>query len=134
MMSKMLFAVLAGGVLLTAGCVETVTGGKTAGVPFVRDTFENRYRESPDRIFVAAKEVIKADGVLTDEGIKYNETNAVKVVQGRVNERAVYVRIVPVDEQVTSVAVQARTRGGGADMDVAHQVAMEIALKLSERR
>src|SRR5271169_3695185 len=129
MMSTKLFAILSGAVLLTAGCVGTVTGGKTAGMPVGTDTFENRYRETPDTIFQATKEVIKADGVLTDEGIKYGETNAVQVVQGRINEGSIYVRIAPVDAQVTSVVVQARTKGGGADVQMAHQVAMEIALK-----
>jgi hypothetical protein len=113
--------------------VNPVTGGKTAGVPFINDTFEGAYKLPPDVIFVAAKEVVKEDGVLTSEGTNYSPTNAVKVVQGRVNECTVRVRIAPVDSQVTSVAVQVRTDGGGANMGLAHQIDKEIAVKLASR-
>ncbi len=75
MMKTKLLAALFGGLLATAGCVDTVTGGKTAGVPFIRDTVEGRYKLPPDVIFAAAKEVIKEDGVLTDEGIHHGQTN-----------------------------------------------------------
>jgi hypothetical protein len=132
-MKAKLLAVLFGGLLVTAGCVDTVTGGKTAGMPFVKDTFEGAYKLPPDVIFVAAKEVIKEDGVLTNEGTNYSPTNAVKVVQGRVNQCTVWVRIAPKDSQVTVVAVQVRTDGGGSDMVLAHQIDKEIAVKLASR-
>jgi hypothetical protein len=133
MMKTKLLAALFGGLLATAGCVSTVTGGKTAGVPFIKDTFEGAYRLPPEVIFVAAKEVIRADGVLTKEGIDYGQTNEAKVVQGRVNQCTVWVRIVPVDSQVTSIAVQTRTNGGGSDLNLAHQIDKEIAVKLASR-
>lgn len=120
-------------VLVTAGCVERVTGGKTVGVPFIKDKFEGLYNLPPDVILAATKEVIKKDGVLTSEGINYTETNQVKVVQGRVNQCAVWVRIAPVDAKITSVAVQTRTSAGGSDIDLAHQIATEIAVRLASR-
>ncbi len=134
MMKTRLMAALIGGLLVTGGCVGTVTGGKTAGVPFVRDTCEAAYRLPPDVIFAAAKEVIKADGVLTNEGINYSATNTAKVVQGRVNECTVRVRIAPVDSQVSSIAVQVRTDGGGANLGLAHLIDKEIAVKLASGR
>jgi hypothetical protein len=130
-MKAKLFVALFAVVLVTAGCVDTVTGGKTMGVPFIKDKFEGLYNVPPDVIFAAAKEVIKKDGVLTSEGINYSETNQVKVVQGRVNQCAVWVRIAPVDAKVTSVAVQTRTNSGGSDIDLAHQIATEIAVRLA---
>jgi hypothetical protein len=133
MMKTKLLAALFGGLLATAGCVGTVTGGKTAGVPFIKDTFEGAYKFPPDVIFAAAKEVIRADGVLTKEGIDYGQTNEAKVVQGRVNQCTVWVRIVPVDSQVTSIAVQTRTSGGGSDLNLAHQIDKEIAVRLASR-
>jgi hypothetical protein len=130
MKTKLLVALFAG-LLATAGCVDTVTGGKTAGVPFIKDTVEGRYKAPPDVIFAAAKEVMKEDGVLTDEGIHHGTTNEAKVVQGRVNECTVWVRIAPMDSQVTSVEVQTRTNAGGSDMALAHQIDKEIAVRLA---
>ncbi|MGO9200619.1 MAG: DUF3568 family protein [Limisphaerales bacterium] len=130
MKTKCLVALLAG-LVATAGCVNTVTGAKTGGVPFIRDTVEGRYKLPPDVIFAAAKEVIKADGVLTSYGTSLTSTNEAKVVQGRVNERTVWVRIEPIDPQVTSVFVQTRTNGGGSDMDLAHQIDKEIAVRVA---
>jgi hypothetical protein len=130
-MNTKLLAALFGGLLATAGCVYTVTGGKTAGVPFIKDTFEGAYRLPPGVIFVAAKEVIKADGVLTKEGTNYGQTNAAMVVQGQVNKCTVWVRIEPVDSQITSIAVQTRTSAGGSDLALAHQIDKEIAVKLA---
>jgi hypothetical protein len=132
-MKTKLLAALFGVLLATAGCVSTVTGGKTAGVPFVKDTFEGAYKLPPDVIFAAAKEVIREDGVLTKEGTNYGQTNEAKVVQGRVNQCTVWVRIVPMDSQVTSIAVQTRTNGGGSDINLAHQIDKEIAVKLASR-
>ena len=41
-------AVVLGLVVLAAGCVSTVSGSKTAGVPFVNDTIEARYERPMD--------------------------------------------------------------------------------------
>src|SRR5690349_12511801 len=82
------FAALAGLGVLAAGCVNTVTGEKTMGVPFVTDKVESRYEASADRVFDAAKQVVKEDGSLTHEGSFYNSTNsanAVRTIQGKVN-------------------------------------------------
>ena len=132
-MKTKVLAVLFGGLLATAGCVGTVTGGKTGGVPFVKDTFESAYRLPPEVIFTAAKEVIRADGVLVNEGINYSQTNAMKVVEGRVNQRKVWISITPANAQVTTVAVQTRTSAGGPDLTLANQIDKEIAIKLASR-
>ena len=58
----------------------------------------------------------------------------VKTVEGRINQRNVWVRVEQVDPKVTSVKVQTRTPSGGADLDLAHQVEKEIALKLVSSR
>ena len=60
----------------------------------------------------------------------YNQTNAVKTVEGKVNQRTVWVRVEAVDPKVTEVTVQTRTPGGLSDIDLAHQLEKEIALKL----
>ena len=124
--------VLAALLLCATGCVRTVTGQKTAGMPFVKDTFENLYPKSPDVIFKAAKDVIREDGVLLSEGTIYDKTNAIRVVKGRVNESSVWVRVAPKDAKITAVAVQTRNSSGGSDMDLGHQIATEIAVRIAQ--
>jgi hypothetical protein len=83
-----------------------------------------------DQVFDAAKQVLKTNGVLVREGVLYSQTNQVKTVEGKVNERNVWVRIEGIEPKVTAVIVQTRTPGGGADLDLAHELEKQIALKL----
>lgn len=133
-MIKTISAVLAVAVLLVlVGCVSTVNERTTAGVPFVKDKVEGRYERSVDECFTAAKEVVRDLGTVVNEAILYNQTNnivGVKTVQGKINQRNVWVRIEPVDTKVTSVRVQTRTPGGSSDLDLAHEIEKRIALKL----
>jgi len=124
------FAILAGAILTAVGCVSTVDERSTAGVPFVKDKIQGRYERPVDQIFQAAKDVIRDNGVLVNESVIYNQTNAVKTVEGKVNQRRVWVRVEAVDPKITDVTVQARTPGGGSDIDLVHQLEKEIALKL----
>ena len=129
------FAALAGLATLAAGCVDTVGGGKTVGVPFIKDKIESRYERPPDQVFAAAKDVIREDGTLINEGTLYNQTNSVgnvvKTIQGRVNQRTVWVAIAQEDPKITDVTVQTRTQGGVSDIDLAAQIDKQIALKLA---
>ncbi len=129
---KILLSLL-GALVILAGCVGTVSGRKTAGVPLVRDTVEGRYERPVNQVFEAAKDVIKSQGALANEGTLYKETNEVKTVEGQVAQRKVWIRIEAVDPKVTSVKVQARTQGGSGDVDLAHQIEKDIALKLVTR-
>jgi hypothetical protein len=129
-MKTKIFAVLFGAILVGAGCVSTVNERTSAGMPFVKDRVEGRYERSVDQVFNASKQVISANGVLVREGVIYNQTNEVKTVEGKVNQRNVWVRIEGVEPKVTAVIVQTRTSGGGADLDLAHELEKQIALKL----
>jgi hypothetical protein len=133
-MKTKIFAALMGVALLTAGCVDTVTGEKTAGVPFIKDKIESRYERPPNQVFEAAKQVVKENGTLINEGTLYGQTNAlgnfVRTVQGKVNERTVWVRIEQVDPKITGVQVQTRTQAGISDIDLAADINTKIALKL----
>jgi hypothetical protein len=134
-MKTKFFAVVAGtaaALVLVSGCVNTVSGRKTAGVPFVRDTFSGQYDRPVDQVFQAAKSVVGEMGTLSNEGTLYDQTNTVvKTVEGRVNQCKVWVRVEQIDPKTTGVAVQTRTRGGGSDVDLAHQIDKEIAVKLA---
>jgi hypothetical protein len=116
--------------MMAAGCVNTVSGGKAAGMPFTKDKVEGRYERPLEEVFTAAKDVISNNGSLSTESVRHDETNQVKTIVGKVNQRTVYVRVMPVDATVTSVTVQARTQGGGSDIDLAHYLEKLIALKL----
>jgi len=116
--------------VVAAGCVSTVSGDKTAGWPLIRDSVEGRYERPVDQVFEAAKEVVKFQGTLIKESTLHAETNAVKTVEGKVNQRTVWVRVEALDPKVTGVTVQTRTPGGGSDIDLAHEIEKQIALKL----
>jgi len=135
-MKTKIFATLATAAILMAGfgCVETVTDRKTPAIPGVKDSFENRYERSVEQAFEAAKAVVSSSGVMNSESILHNQTNMVKTIEGKVNQRSVWVRIEAIDAKVTSVKVQTRTPGGAPDMDLAHQLATEIAVKLGSMR
>jgi len=132
-MKSRIFVLMAGALVLVAGCVDTVSGRKTAGVPWIKDSIEGRYERPPEEIVKAAKAVISKMGVINNEGTIYvqdNQTSHVRTVEGKVNQRSVWVRVEAVTPVVTSVIVQTRTRGGGTDLDLAHEIEKEIALKL----
>jgi len=128
--SKLIFGIIGAAVvgLIGAGCVSTVAGGKTPGI-HVKDTVEGNYERSVDQVFEAAKDVIKFNGTVVKESILH-DTNVVKTVEGKVNQCNVWVRVEPKDPKVTSVAVQARTSGGAGNVDLAHEIEKQIALKL----
>lgn len=129
------FAVFLGVAVLAVGCVNTVGGRKTAGVPFLKDKIQARYQVPIDQAFAAAKEVIQSKGVLVSENILHNQTNTLnnlaKIVEGKVNQRTVWVRVEQVEPKISDVTVQTRTSGGGSDIDLAAQIDKEIALKLA---
>jgi hypothetical protein len=130
-MKLTIFAGLLGGLLIIgSGCVDTVGGGSTGGVPFIKDRVEGRYERPLNQVFDAAMEVIKFNGTLVKESTLHTETNTVKTVEGKVNQRSVWVRVESVDPKITGVAVQTRTSGGGSDIDLAHEIEKQIALKL----
>lgn len=129
-MRTTLFAVIVAAGLAATGCVSTVSGDKTAAVPFVKDQIRGRYERPLDQVFEAAKQVVTLNGTMVKESILHSETNTVKTVEGKVNQRSVWVRVESMDPKVTEVVVQTRTSGGGTDIDLAADLEKQIALKL----
>jgi hypothetical protein len=132
-MKTKLFAAMLGLTVVVSGCVGTVEGKKTAGVPFLKDSIQGRYERTPDEVFKAAKDVIAFNGTLINETILHGQTtaadNLAKVAEGRIGQCKVWARIEQIDPKVTAVTVQAR-RGGGSDIDLAAEIEKQIALKL----
>lgn len=120
-------------VILTAGCVGTVSERKAAAVPFVKDKIEGRYERTVQEVYDASVYVIKLNGTLQNEVTLHKEDAAARALEGRVNQRRVWIRVEPVDAVVTSVVVQARTSGGGTDMNLAYELEKQIALQLASK-
>jgi hypothetical protein len=113
-----------------AGCVETVTDKQTVGIPLIRDSMEGRYDRSVDQVFRAAYGVLDKAGTLVNDSTLHNQTNLVRTIEAKVNQRNVYVRIESVAPNITALAVQTRTPGGATDLTLAQALKEEIALAL----
>jgi hypothetical protein len=120
---------LAGFAGLMAGCVNTVDGRSHVEVPFVKDRVAGRYERSVAQVFQAGKKVLAFNGTLTSE----NTINS--SLEAKVNQDTVWVRVEEVDaaKPLSLVTVEARTKGGGSDLDLAHEIEKQIALQLVAR-
>jgi hypothetical protein len=52
------------------------------------------------------------------------------VIEGKVNQRTVWVRVEQSSPKITDVAVQTRTKSGGSDIELSAEIDKQIALKL----
>jgi hypothetical protein len=133
-MKTEIFAAIVGLAVLAAGCVSTVDNRRAAGVPFGKDTIQARYERPMDQVYQAAKDVIQFNGALVRETTLQNQTNTVngiaKIAEGKISQNTVWVRVEQADPRVTAVTVQARTKGGGTDIELASEMDKQIALKL----
>ena len=130
-MKTKIFAAIVGITIVTAGCVSTVTDTHTAAVPLQRDRVEGRYQRTMDQVYQASVQVIQHNGVVITEYIPHDTTNTVRSLLGKVSQCDVWLRVEAVDPQVTQVTVQARTKWGASNVDLAHELEKEIALQLS---
>lgn len=124
-------AVLFGVALVAAGCVSTVGENKTGGVPLVTDRVQAKYPRSVDQVFNAAKLVMSQKGTVSSESNLLGQTNAVRVLQGKVNQRSVWMRVEGAGQGITTLTVQVRTSGGGTDKALAYQLDKDIAVRLA---
>jgi hypothetical protein len=130
-MKKTIFALSAALGLITAGCESTVSDTHTFASSWNKDTVAGRYARTVDQVYAASVAVIQHNGVMITEYIPHDNTNAVRSVEGRVNDRKVWVRVEAVDPKTTQVDVQARTKWGLTDLDLVHELEKEIALQLA---
>ncbi len=126
-----MLVVLLGGLVLVAGCVQTVNDRHTFAVLPTKDKFESRYERSVDQVYAAALEVMKANGIVSRESVLYPGPNAVKTIEAKINGRNVWVRVEAVDPKITAVTVQVRTPGGGTDIDLTQQMQTQIGIWLA---
>jgi hypothetical protein len=130
-MKMKIFAALIGAVIITAGCVSTVSDTHSPALTWSKDKVEGRYQRSVDQVYQASVAVIQNNGVLLTEYIPHDNTNTVRSLQGKVNEKNVWIRVEGADPKITEVTVQARSSWGVSDVDLAHELEKEIALQLA---
>lgn len=132
-MKMKIFAALAGigTVIVTAGCVSTVSDTQTAGI-YTPDSVVFKYQRPFDDVYNAAVQVVTHDGVLVAEHNFHDTTNEVRSVDGKINGEKVYIQVEAVDPQITQITVQVRT-GIVGDRQEADEVDKEIALQLARQ-
>jgi hypothetical protein len=94
-------------------------------MPLQKDSDEARYARPVPDIWTAAKDVLKHHGRLNSEDVERQS------LQGSVDERHVWISVDATDNNLTRVVVQARTKGGFADMQMAAYLQREIAVRLA---
>jgi hypothetical protein len=130
-MKTKILAALAVIAIVTAGCVTTVSDTQVAGNPIGRDAVAGRYQRPVDEVYRAAIQVINNDGTLLTEYIPHDTTNTVRAFMGQVNQNKVWVRVEAVDPQISQIMVEARTKWGNQNLDLAHEFEKEVALQLA---
>ena len=134
-MKKSIIALLVGAAVVTTvttGCVKTVSDTHAFASSWNKDTIAGRYQRTLDQVYQASVVVIQNNGVLIQEFIPHDSTNAVRSLLGRVNDRKVWVRVEQVDPKTAQVDVHARSKWGTTDIDLVHELEKEIALQLAK--
>src|SRR5688572_13245716 len=113
-MRQMNFAVLVASLCLlvtSVGCYSAADGHMKAGVPVSKDKIVSRYERSVQQILSAARVVLAQNGQIQ------SDDTAANVLLAKVNQRNVWVKASRVDDKVSEVVVQTRTRAGVGDVD-----------------
>ncbi len=131
-MKKIIFAASIGMAILTGGCVKTVSDTHTPAIWFGKDRVPGRYERSLDQVYQAAFKVISDNGVVVTEYIPHDTSNGVRSLLGKVNQCNVWVRVeADEDGKTTLIIVEARTKWGNSNIDLAHELEKDIALQLA---
>jgi hypothetical protein len=111
--------------LLGSGCTTSVDGRMTPGMPFVKDSVEARYEKPVLDVWTAAKDVLNYNGRV------YSEDVMKSTLESSINQRTVWVKVEPMDDKITKVTVQARSKMGGGDVNLASEIDKQIAIRLA---
>ena len=115
---------LAGLLVAPSGCYKTMDNRSKMGVPFKKDKIAGQYERSIDQVQAGARKVLQYNGAIVSDDIVN------RVIVGKVDTRTVYVKLTELEPTLTQVQVQARTKGGGTDIDLAAEIDKQIALQL----
>lgn len=129
-MNKGTFLILAAVAACVTGCVGTVTETKPGAKPAYQDRVEIRYDRPVAQVYEAAKDAITSYGHITKESEFQSKTNAVRTVEGFINQDAVYIRVEGQGAEASIAVVQVRTKLGGTDLNLAGSLHQGMALRL----
>ena len=93
-------------------------------MPLAKDKMEGRYERPLAQVYPAARKVLEFNGTLRGDDI------VTKTLEARIDTRYVWVKLDEIEPNLTRVVVQARTKNGGTDIDLAHEIEKQIALQL----
>lgn len=110
--------------IASTGCYSTMDNRSKMGVPFSKDKMSGQYERPIEQVQAAARKVLQFNGTIVSDDIIN------RVIVGKVDTRTVYVKLVELEPSLTSVTVQARNKGGSADVDLAAEIDKQIALNL----
>lgn len=112
--------------VLLMGCYSTLDGRTKMGTPagLKKDRVVSKYERTIDEIREATRKVLEFNGTLTGDDRVSN------IITGIVDTRTVQVRLDELENGVTRVIVQARTKNGGTDVETAAEIDKQIALNL----
>jgi hypothetical protein len=102
------------------GCYTSQEGKLKVGTPFVKDELVSRYEQPYARVHAAARDVLKQMGTLTNDDVEQ------KLLKGKVDTSTVWITLDDTETKIIKITIQARTSGGGANVDLASEVDKRI--------
>jgi len=111
--------------LALAGCVSTIDGKHTGGIPFVNDTVEGRYDRPMATVWKAAKATLASYGTITVENVAGN------TLEAKLDKRTVWMAVEALTPGSARILVQVRTSGGGTDKTLANELDKQVAIRLA---
>ena len=124
-LNALLLSAVCAAAVFSSGCVSTLDGHHEAGNPLVKANLVRVYERPVKDCWVAAKDVLSANGAI------FNEDVMQSTVTARVDTRTVRVKVESIDPKMTRVTVQTRTRMGNSDLDLGGEIDKQIALRLT---
>ena len=113
--------------LLFTGCYTGGDGSLKTGVPFSKDKIVSRYERPYDQVKAATLTVLRRLGTVTgDDLVK-------KLITAKVDTHTVWVTLDDAEPKIVRVVVQARSKGGAADVDLASEIDKQIYGELITR-
>ena len=124
-LNALLLSAVCAAAVFSSGCVSTLDGHHEVGNPLVKANLVRVYERPVKDCWVAAKDVLSANGAI------FNEDVMQSTVTARVDTRTVRVKVESIDPKMTRVTVQTRTRMGNSDLDLGGEIDKQIALRLT---
>ena len=111
-MKKLIFSALAGIIVVTAGCVSTVTETSSPALTWSTDKISARYQRSVDQVYQAGVFGHPEQSPASSPNTSHTTpANTVRALSGKVNQKNVWVRVEAVDPKITELTIQAEPAG-----------------------